>query len=155
MSDVLGCVKEWRVNVGQLSEARQIAYVEHSSLLNVCPVWMRMKDHLVVFLGMCHSSTRPSSPGTSLHVMRFTPVLVLHGTNAGVRWPGCEARLDLTEFHMNIHCTLQSFTSQSFRNPFDISRDGLLGQLARMRTNFLRASPTTPNLIEEGRWGGV
>jgi len=66
-------------------------------------------------------------------------------------------RLDFTSgFHMNIHCTLQSFTSQSFRNPFDISRDGLLGQLARMRTNFLRASPTTPNLIEEGRyWGGV
>jgi integrator complex subunit 6 len=41
-------------------------------------------------------------------------------------------------------------TSRSFRNPFDITRSGLLGQLARMRTNFLHSTPTTPNLIEEG-----
>ena len=41
-------------------------------------------------------------------------------------------------------------TSQSFRNPYDISRAGLLDQLARMRTNFLHATPTTPNLIEDG-----
>jgi len=66
-------------NCGAASEARQIAYVKHSSLLKACPVWMHMKDHLVVFLGMCHSSARPSSPGTSLHV------IVLEGTNAGVR----------------------------------------------------------------------
>ena len=44
----------------------------------------------------------------------------------------------------------EGLTSQSFRNPFDISRSGLLGQLARMKTNFLHATPTTPNLIEEG-----
>ena len=41
-------------------------------------------------------------------------------------------------------------TSQSFRNPYDISRAGLLDQLARMRTNFLHATPTTPNLVEDG-----
>ena len=41
-------------------------------------------------------------------------------------------------------------TSQSFRNPYDISRTGLLDQLARMRTNFLHATPTTPNLVEDG-----
>ena len=44
----------------------------------------------------------------------------------------------------------EEMTSRSFRNPFDITRCGLLGQLARMRTNFLHSTPTTPNLIEEG-----
>lgn len=43
----------------------------------------------------------------------------------------------------------EGVTSQSFRNPFDVSRSRLLSQLARMRTNFLHATPTTPNLIEE------
>ncbi len=45
----------------------------------------------------------------------------------------------------------EGMTSQSFRNPFDISRSGLLGQLARMKTNFFHATPTTPNLIEDGK----
>lgn len=45
----------------------------------------------------------------------------------------------------------EEMTSRSFRNPFDITRSGLLGQLARMRTNFLHSTPTTPNLIEEGQ----
>ena len=44
----------------------------------------------------------------------------------------------------------EGVTSQSFRNPYDISRTGLLDQLARMRTNFLHATPTTPNLVEDG-----
>ena len=46
----------------------------------------------------------------------------------------------------------EGVTSQSFRNPFDISRTGLLGQLARMRTNFLHTTHTTPNLIEESMY---
>jgi len=46
---------------------------------------------LIVFPGMCHSSTHP---GMSLHVISFTrpfPALVLQVTNAGVRRPGYEA----------------------------------------------------------------
>ena len=66
----------------------------------------------------------------------------------------CPLRVDLGDgISVAIGSTLkdEELTSRSFRNPFDITRTGLLGQLARMRTNFLHSTPTTPNLIEEGK----
>ena len=47
---------------------------------------------------------------------------------------------------------LQRLSSQSYRNPFDISRLSLLEQVSRMRTNFLHSSANTPHLIEEGMY---
>ncbi|RUS76673.1 hypothetical protein EGW08_015563, partial [Elysia chlorotica] len=37
---------------------------------------------------------------------------------------------------------------QTYRNPFDISRKGLLDQISRMRNNFLRTSSTSESLID-------
>ncbi len=47
--------------------------------------------------------------------------------------------------------TDEGLTSQSFRNPFDIPRSGLLSQVLRMRTQLLHTTPTTPNIIQESK----
>lgn len=44
---------------------------------------------------------------------------------------------------------VESVSNQSYRNPYDIPRTSLLGQVSRMRANFLHSSINTPHLIEE------
>lgn len=42
-----------------------------------------------------------------------------------------------------------------FRNPYDIPRNNLLDQIARMRTNYLQKSYSSTKLVDEGEWIGV
>jgi len=84
------CVYTWQLNAhAVLNTHLQLLFSSAQSFYGPC-LWS-VAHSLVVFPGMCHSSTRP---GTSLHVISFTrpsPMLVLQATNAEVRRPGYEA----------------------------------------------------------------
>lgn len=41
---------------------------------------------------------------------------------------------------------------QSYRNPFDISKNGLLDQIARMRANYLQTCISNSKLVDNGKF---
>ena len=49
-------------------------------------------------------------------------------------------------------CLLQNVRTQSYKNPFDISREELLDQVSRMRINFFHTAATSTRLQDEGKF---